>query len=106
MSGPQIAIKNKDFQSEIHDKSEESDKNQQSGRLPIKSGGLECLHQSPPKLEPILEAIYFRYYSNNPPLPLSLPTPKSLYARTNFVTIQLKPFYTELKVALIFYCLL
>ena len=41
-----------------------------------------------------------------PPTPRPLPTLKSLYARTNFVTIQLKPFYTELKVALIFCCLL
>ena len=76
----------------------------QFGRLPLKSGGLECLHQSLPKLEPILEAIYFSYYSNNPPPhPLPLPTPKS---QTNFVTIQLKPFYTELEVALTFCCLL
>ena len=38
MSGPQIAIKNKDFQSEIHDKSEESDKKSAEWETPDQIG--------------------------------------------------------------------
>ena len=38
MFGPQIAKKNKDYQSEIHDQSGESDKHQESGRQHDNSG--------------------------------------------------------------------
>lgn len=38
MFGPQIAKNNKDYQSEIHDQSGESDKHQESGRQHDNSG--------------------------------------------------------------------